>query len=363
MSEAETLVFISDAAVPCGVEAFARGLVARLGSRGATRVLGKWRGLWRALRASRGIVLNFPLVAWKRQLAAPVLVALLARLAGRRVVVILHEWRDLDWKRRLVLWPVLRLADEVLFSAPEIAAQLPGGDRRAVVPIPPNIVPPARPADSANAARLRDWGSQGRLIVAQFGSIYPRKQPLALLEIGRLLLDQGLDVGVVFVGSLVSGETALAAELDRQVAALGLENRVLVTGHVADPAELYGLFALVDAFCYLLPDGLTSRRGSVLAAALSGRPVIVNAARDPEALSHHSLYRWLLSRGVLPLAAADAGPVELARAVIDRPAPVVLAPDEIGARIDRLWDEIAAAVEGAIRGRERPEVLVERHSP
>ncbi|MFX5476865.1 hypothetical protein ABTD55_23360, partial [Acinetobacter baumannii] len=59
------------------------------------RDLGGLRG---ALANVDALVLNLPVVAWKSRLAEPVLAATLARARRRDVVVILHEWADLDWK-------------------------------------------------------------------------------------------------------------------------------------------------------------------------------------------------------------------------------------------------------------------------
>ena len=140
------LVMISDASATCGVEAFTRLATERLGPRAATHVLGlKREPLRRALRESDSLVLNFPIVAWKRKLVEPLLAAASARLMGKAVVVILHEWADLDWKRRLALSPVCLLATAILFSAIEVAAEFAASPlakaatgRRGLIPIPPN---------------------------------------------------------------------------------------------------------------------------------------------------------------------------------------------------------------------------------
>ena len=166
------LVFISDADQLCGVEAFTRLLAEHFGARAETHVLdADVAGTVRALKGRDVVVFNFPIVAWKPKLIAPGLMALIARLMGRDVVVVLHEWLALDWKRRVVLAPVVALASRIGFSASEIADAFAGTrfsrlvtGRRSVVPVPPNIVPPASFAETdQNVGRRALCGTMRRL--------------------------------------------------------------------------------------------------------------------------------------------------------------------------------------------------------
>lgn len=345
------LILISDAAQTCGVEEFARQLALRSGDRGSRQVLdGAWGEFFRRLRDVDGVLLNFPVVAWKKKLLLPALTALAARLKGKSVVVVLHEWRALDWKRRVVLAPVAALATRLVFSAPEIAeefatstvSRLSTGDRR-LIPIPPNLLPPAERHKSAARDTLDRQRAQGRMILGQFGSIYPKKQSTAVLDVAATLLARGQDVFVVFVGSFVKAMDDVEQDFDRKVRSAGLEDRVLVTGYVGDDRELFGLFEAVDVFCYLFPEGLTSRRASVLAAALAGRPVVVNAPVRPDALDHHSLYRRLIAAGAVRLVPSDADFDAVAGAVLAAKSahPELL---DLVAETDAVWRDVADTV-------------------
>src|SRR4051812_32895386 len=66
-----------------------------------TRGQGSTDELWRAVGAAPSVVCNFPLVAWKRVVVRPLLALGIARLRGRRVVLIQHEWGGLHWLRRI----------------------------------------------------------------------------------------------------------------------------------------------------------------------------------------------------------------------------------------------------------------------
>src|SRR5437764_7994636 len=76
-----------------------------------TRSEGTLGELWRAVGSARNVVCNFPLVAWKRVILRPLLALAMARLRGRRVILIQHEWGGLHWLRRITYMPALWLAD------------------------------------------------------------------------------------------------------------------------------------------------------------------------------------------------------------------------------------------------------------
>jgi glycosyltransferase involved in cell wall biosynthesis len=346
---------VSGAPATCGVEAFTRLTAERLGPRSATCVLGLDRtGLKRMLREADSLILNFPVVAWKKKLAEPVLAALTARMMGKGVVVVLHEWSDLDWKRRLALSPVCLLATAILFSAPEVAAQFAASPiaraatgRRGLIPIPPNVIPSARAARSTISDALRAQRRMGRLILGQFGSIYPKKHSARVLDIAVRLIEAGRDVAVVFVGSFIKGQDTVEADLYRRAEKLGLRDRVMVTGYIDDAETLSGIFAEIDAFAYAFPDGLTERRASVLTAALSGKPVIVNAPRSHEGLDRHPLFAGLVVDRLIRLAPTDADPVALAYLVLDSLAARRRPRLQPQAAIAELWRTIVSVVDQA----------------
>jgi glycosyltransferase involved in cell wall biosynthesis len=345
------LILISNAPETCGVEEFARQLAGRQPDRSGTCVLGDGAARFHErLSGFDGVVLNFPIVAWKKKLVWPSLIALATRLKGKEVVVILHEWAALDWKRRVVLAPVVALATRIVFSAPEIAAEFGGSKLSAVatadrrlIPIPPNLLaPPELRASSASDA-LRAQRHKGRQVLGQFGSIYPKKQSTAVLQVAERLIARGHDVFVVFVGSFIKGSDTVEQDFFRLVQTLGLADRVLVTGYVGDDRELFGIFEQVDVFCYVFPEGLTSRRASVLAAALFGKPVVVNAPVRDDALQHHTLYQKLIDARAIHLVPTAAGAEAFADAV---EITGTVAPErlDLASEIDELWRTIGKTV-------------------
>ncbi len=338
------LVLVSDAEATCGVEEFARQMAQRADA--VARPLGS------ALGTADDVVLNLPVLAWKKRLIAPIVTAARARLAGRQVTVVLHEWADLKLARRLSYLPLLPLATRLLFSSPEVRAQFEATPvsrvvtrARGIMPIPPNFSVPEWTQGSGLTDRLAAARAAGRLVVAQFGSIYLRKDPLAFLaaiaELGR----RGVDVEALMIGGFVRDSGDVEGVFTAEVARLGLAGRVTVTGYVRGAPELYGLFAQVDAFLYPLSEGLTSRRASVLAAALSGRPVVVSAPARADALAHHALFRTLVERGAIQLVPRGAGVGALADAILaTRGVPAK--PFNVTREVEAVWADAIAALEG-----------------
>lgn len=318
-----TLSLISDSPTPCGVESFARGLAAALAGRDGMAAHATFRltgqpgehALFAPLLLSYdALIVNFPVVAWKKTLVAPLLAMARARRYGLDVVLVLHEWADLDWKRRLAYRPALRLATRILFSSPLIKAQFEvdratrrSTRRRSLVPIPPNLHrPPALP-DTELARRLSAMKHDGTFVIGQFGAIYPKKQTTAVLDIAAELKLRGRRVHAVFIGDFISGSGLdPRGAFDERIAELGLDGCVTVTGYIGPSGDVFAAIDACDALIYRLPEGLTSRRGSVLAGLQTSTPVLVNAPNHTGEFDHHPTFQRALDRNALVLLPHDA---------------------------------------------------------
>ncbi|MEK1894395.1 MAG: glycosyltransferase, partial [Rhizobium sp.] len=126
---------------------------------------------------------------------------------------------------------------------------------------------------------------------------------------------------------------------------LGISGRVTVTGYVANAEELFGIFKHVDVFCYLFSEGLTARRASVLAASFSGKPVVVNAPRQPDAVAHHGLFRKLINGGAIRLVDTRADADAMADAALAASQSPVASIDA-KAEVDALWSAVIDALDG-----------------
>ena len=178
-------------------------------------------------------------------------------------------------------------------------------------------------------------------MIGHFGSIYPGKQPNALLRIGALLKQRGLNPLLVYVGSFIRGVDTVEESFYARAAELGVIDDVVVSGYVASDHEVFGLFSEVHAFCYPLDEGLTARRSSILTCVQSGRPLIVTGPALEDEFDHHPRFRELMHRGAIVLVARGSADEIYA----DRIASALKWPT-VQARFDfdGWWQDVAQAV-------------------
>ena len=302
----------------------------------------------RAVASAESLVASFPIVAWKRVMLRPLLAMAMARWQSRRVVLIQHEWGGLNWLRRLTYLPAVLLADSIVMFSPLVQAEL-AADRlvgrtarkSVLAPLPPNIEAPPGIEDSKLRRRLAAERQQGRLVIGHFGSIYPGKQPKALLDIGAILKARGLKPLIVYVGSFIRGVDNVEQEFHARMVELDLAEDVIVSGYVASDHEVFGLFSEVDAFCYPLQEGLTARRSSVLTCVQSGRPLIVTGPALSHEFDHHPRFKELIDHGAIVLVARGSDDDAYAdRIALALQWPSVHAPFDF----DGWWRDVAEAV-------------------
>jgi glycosyltransferase involved in cell wall biosynthesis len=313
-----------------------------------TRSEGTVAGIWRAVGSARSVVCNFPIAAWKRVIFRPLLALVIARLRRRRTILAQHEWAGLHWLRRVTYLPALLLADTIVMFSPLVRRELAEDPlvgwtvRKCVLaPLPPNIEAPAETAETALRQRLAAARESGRLVIGHFGSIYPGKQPNALLNIGAILRERGQKPLIVYIGSFIRGVDGVEQEFHARAAELGMSDDVIVSGYVASDHEVFGLFSAVDAFCYPLEEGLTARRASILACVQSGRPVIVTGPAEPDEFDHHPRFKELIDRGAVVLVARGAGEEANADRIVSAlKRPLVQVPFDF----DGWWRDVAQAI-------------------
>ena len=317
-----------------------------------TRTEGSLGELWRAVGSARNLVCNFPLVAWKRVMLRPLLGIAMARLRGRRVILIQHEWGGLHWLRRISYMPAPLLADTIMMFSPLVRRELASDAvvgwtaRKCVLaPLPPNIEAPAGIVDSKLRQQLATARENGRLVIGHFGSIYPGKQPNALLHIGAILKARGQKPLIVYIGSFIRATDNVEEEFHARVAELDLTDDVIVSGFVASEHEVFGLFSEIDAFCYPLGEGLTARRSSVLTCVQSGRPVIATGPAERDEFDHHPRFKELIERGAIvlvPRGASDDAYADRIAAALQWPS--VHAPFDF----DGWWRDVAETVQAQL---------------
>jgi glycosyltransferase involved in cell wall biosynthesis len=140
-----------------------------------------------------------------------------------------------------------------------------------LIPIGSNIaVAPPSGYDRATW-RARLGVADGEMLVAYFGLVSRTKGLDTLLgALGRL---PGLPLRLLIVGGAATApeDRAFAAAIERQIAELGLQRRVLITGHCPEQDVSAHLLA-ADLAVLPFADGASFRRGSLLAVLAHGLP-------------------------------------------------------------------------------------------
>lgn len=348
---------VSASSTPCGVESFARLLAAQLGERqpgrhetfNLTGQPGEIDVLRRVLSDHDTLIVNLPVVAWKRLIFQPLKAMRAARRLDRDVVLVLHEWADLDWKRRATYRLYLPYATRILFSSPSVRAQFASDVTTRIatrdlglVPIPPNIERPAIVPSTPLAEMLTARKREGKLLLGHFGSIYPKKQSLQVLDIAAALKAEGQPVHAAFIGSFIGGGTVdPKTAFDERVRARGLEGDVTVSGYIGPTSDVFAALEACDVFVYLFAEGQTSRRGSVLACLTTSRPVLVNAPSDLNEFSHHPSFARAIADGRLALLPLNATPKDCARWIIQHRS---WRPGGAPVSFERAWGDAVTAV-------------------
>ncbi len=194
---------------------------------------------------------------------------LLARLAGRRSLVHVHEAERSAprlLRRALAVAPVL--ADRVVVNSRftldvlgEVAPRV--RDRAAVVHNGvrgPAAVVPARP----------ELTGPVQLLVV--GRLSPRKGPQVAVAVLEELVARGVDARLTLVGSVFEGYEWFEAELREGIATAGLSDRVDLLGFQAD---VWSHLAAADVV--LVPSTAEESFGNTaVEAVLAARPVVVS---------------------------------------------------------------------------------------
>lgn len=155
------------------------------------------------------------------------------------------------------------------------------------LPIPPNVtVVPSD--DGARAATLARWSlPDDAEVVAFFGFVHPVKGVRYLVDALAELASERPRLHLVVIGGFTSlalpadEAAAFRDELTAHVAAAGMADRVVITGHLP-AAEVSAALSAADLAALPFTAGTTTKSGALLAALDHGLPTIVTRRPDQE---------------------------------------------------------------------------------
>jgi glycosyltransferase involved in cell wall biosynthesis len=220
-------------------------------------------------------------------------VHLLPRLAGRPCVVTFHDLRIpylFPKAGRLrpaaVTWLARSAAGVIVTDAADEAdlARRGGVRRLTRIPIGSNIRP-APPPDYDRARWREGLGVRpNELLLGYFGFLNASKGGDTLISALAVLADRKARVKLALIGGQASAsdptDAAFGAQVDKMIARYDLAERVLRTGFVS-PADASAHLLASDVVVLPYRDGVSFRRGSLLAALAHARPVITTEPAVP----------------------------------------------------------------------------------
>ena len=179
-----------------------------------------------------------------------------------------------------------RSATGVIATDPVDEAELRrrGVARLTQIPIGSNIAPAPPEGYERAAWRLRHGVGPEEMLLGYFGFLNESKGGDTLIEALARLAEQGLPVKLALIGhrtgSSDATNAAFGARLDALMAQHHLADRILATGY-AEAAEVSAWLMACDALVLPYRDGVSFRRGSLMAALVHGCPIVSTEPAAP----------------------------------------------------------------------------------
>lgn len=148
-----------------------------------------------------------------------------------------------------------------------------GRKKMTVIPIGSNIdVCEYNPEEKRVFLKKLGLAEQAKIIVF-FGFIHQNKGIECLLKAMRKVIDNGVAAQLLFISQLNSENNAYHNRIRKLIDSLGINSSIFITGYVA-PQEISKFLSLSDICVLPFGDGVTLRRGTLMAALAHARPVI-----------------------------------------------------------------------------------------
>jgi glycosyltransferase involved in cell wall biosynthesis len=259
-------------------------------------IISRWSflALWQIRRLAQHLnlqLLNVQYQAAAFQLGAPI--HFLPKITGRPTVVTFHDLRipylfpKAGRLREGAVTYLARSAAGVIATdlADEAELKRRGGLRALTqIPIGSNI-DPAPPAHYDRAAwRGRANIGQREFLIGYFGFLNESKGGDTLMSALAILQDRQANAKLALIGGQTGASdptnAVFNAKIERLITRYGLENRIFRTGFL-DQAAVSAWLLACDAVVLPYRDGVSLRRGTLMAALAHGRPVITTTPHVP----------------------------------------------------------------------------------
>ncbi|MBX2997430.1 MAG: glycosyltransferase family 4 protein [Caldilineaceae bacterium] len=157
-------------------------------------------------------------------------------------------------------------------------------DRLFKIPIGSNIEGRTLSSDQRQKRRRQRGYTDDSLVIGYFGFLNRSKGGLTLVNTLDLLVRAGRNAYLLMIGERVGASDptnyGYLQEVEGRIAALGLADRVQWTGHQSD-AEIGVDLNAADILFMPYVDGVSLRRGTLMAGLVNGCAIVTTAPRDP----------------------------------------------------------------------------------
>ena len=189
--------------------------------------------------------------------------------------------------RPLRLWAILALAkgcDQAIVTNGQDEEEARGhGLRPRLIPIGSNIKPEPPQGYNREEWRRRLGVGQGEILLSYFGFLHQSKGAETLLRALKALRQRGGQFRLLMVGGKVGASDPTVIEYARRmeglIEELGLGDHISWTGYLEPP--LVSAHLLASDICVLpYRDGVSLRRGTLMAALAHGLPIVSTHPRS-----------------------------------------------------------------------------------
>jgi len=150
-----------------------------------------------------------------------------------------------------------------------------------LVPIGANVEPPLEGREEVRGKVREEAGLlPNGMILSHFGFYYPGKGVEQILEAASTWKRQGREFRLFMIGGQRADDEGFYASLQERSASLGLSEEVIWTGYVSSE-RVTEILLSSDLFLAPYEGGVSSRRGSLIAALVHGLPVVTTPSKIP----------------------------------------------------------------------------------
>ncbi len=232
------------------------------------------------------INLQWPTAAYGRSLAVNFLPLYLRMHISPNVplVTTIHELRYFRPLTRLRLWPALAFSRRIILVDPMDQASVksvysPAAARCRLIPIGSNLPTAGKGYDRVQCRKQLGF-SDSDFVVGFFGFANPPKGLETLLGALRQLKDSHPQLRLLLLSQL-SEQNSYQRRLKHDLAVTGLD-RITVTPEYAEPRLAAEMLASTDAAVLPFVDGVSVKRGSLMACLAQGLPILTTTPQRGE---------------------------------------------------------------------------------